>query len=106
MVAALDALVADEAVISVAGDAGAHVSRGALKLLAALRAFGLSPHDVIALDVGASTGGFTEVLLAEGAAKVYAVEGPLFFGSTDGFSELFTPEADPDRVIVDFAASE
>ncbi|MCW3781008.1 SulP family inorganic anion transporter [Defluviimonas salinarum] len=41
----------------------------------------------------------------EDGAKVYAVEGPLFFGSTDGFGELFTPEADPDRVIVDFAAS-
>jgi 23S rRNA (cytidine1920-2'-O)/16S rRNA (cytidine1409-2'-O)-methyltransferase len=68
------ALVADEAAIAVAGDAGAHVSRGALKLLAALRSFGLSPHDAIALDVGASTGGFTEVLLAEGAAKVYAVD--------------------------------
>ncbi len=66
--------MADEAAISVAGDAGAHVSRDALKLLAALRSFGLSPHDAIALDVGASTGGFTEVLLAEGAAKVYAVD--------------------------------
>ncbi|SPH18660.1 Bicarbonate transporter BicA [Defluviimonas aquaemixtae] len=38
-------------------------------------------------------------------AKVYQIEGPLFFGSTDGFAELFTPETDPDRVIVDFAGS-
>ena len=41
----------------------------------------------------------------EDGAKVYRIEGPLFFGSTDGFTELFTPEADPDRVIVDFAES-
>ncbi|EKE45781.1 sulfate transporter family protein [Oceaniovalibus guishaninsula JLT2003] len=38
-------------------------------------------------------------------AKVYAVQGPLFFGSADGFAELFTVEDDPDRVIVDFAGS-
>ncbi len=38
-------------------------------------------------------------------AKVYQVQGPLFFGSTDGFTELFHPEDDPDLVIVDFAQS-
>ncbi|MEM9756241.1 MAG: SulP family inorganic anion transporter, partial [Pseudomonadota bacterium] len=38
-------------------------------------------------------------------AKVYQVQGPLFFGSTAGFLEMFTPEADPARVIVDFAES-
>ncbi|WP_108483598.1 SulP family inorganic anion transporter [Oceaniglobus ichthyenteri] len=38
-------------------------------------------------------------------AKVYQVQGPLFFGSTDGFTELFTPQADPEVVIVDFADS-
>jgi sulfate permease, SulP family len=37
--------------------------------------------------------------------KVYQIEGPLFFGSTDGFSELFDPENDPDLVIVDFMNS-
>ena len=37
--------------------------------------------------------------------KVYAVQGPLFFGSADGFAELFTPETDPELVIVDFADS-
>ena len=41
----------------------------------------------------------------EDGAKVYAIEGPLFFGSTDGFSELFNPEEDPDLVIVDFMNS-
>ena len=68
------ALVADDAVLAVTDEGGDYVSRGALKLLAALRAFKLSPHDTTALDVGASTGGFTEVLLAEGAARVYAVD--------------------------------
>jgi len=38
-------------------------------------------------------------------AKIYEIEGPLFFGSTDGFSELFSPQDDPDRVIVDFMNS-
>ncbi len=37
--------------------------------------------------------------------KVYRVQGPLFFGSSDGFSELFDPENDPDSVVVDFADS-
>jgi len=56
------------------GDALRYVSRGALKLLAALDAFGLDPAGRIALDLGASTGGFTEVLLECGAARVYAVD--------------------------------
>lgn len=51
-----------------------YVSRGALKLAAALDAFGLSPEGLVCLDVGASTGGFTEVLLLRGAAKVYALD--------------------------------
>jgi len=38
-------------------------------------------------------------------AKVYAIEGPLFFGSTDGFSELFNPKEDPELVVVDFMNS-
>jgi len=50
------------------------VSRGALKLVAALDQFGFDPGGDICLDVGASTGGFTEVLLANGANKVYAVD--------------------------------
>jgi 23S rRNA (cytidine1920-2'-O)/16S rRNA (cytidine1409-2'-O)-methyltransferase len=53
---------------------GAWVSRGALKLEAGLDHFAIDPRGAIALDVGASTGGFTEVLLARGAAKVYAVD--------------------------------
>jgi 23S rRNA (cytidine1920-2'-O)/16S rRNA (cytidine1409-2'-O)-methyltransferase len=51
-----------------------YVSRGALKLIAALDHFGFDPADRFCLDVGASTGGFTEVLLARGARRVYAVD--------------------------------
>lgn len=50
------------------------VSRGGLKLVAALDAFGFDPDGRICLDVGASTGGFTDALLARGARQVYAVD--------------------------------
>ncbi len=51
-----------------------YVSRGALKLKAALDAFPFQVQDAVCLDVGASTGGFTDLLLQQGAAKVYAVD--------------------------------
>jgi 23S rRNA (cytidine1920-2'-O)/16S rRNA (cytidine1409-2'-O)-methyltransferase len=50
------------------------VSRGGVKLAAALDAFDFDPRGAVCLDLGASTGGFTEVLLARGAAKVFAVD--------------------------------
>ncbi len=50
------------------------MSRGGVKLEAALEAFGFDPKGAVCLDLGASTGGFTEVLLTRGAAKVYAVD--------------------------------
>jgi 23S rRNA (cytidine1920-2'-O)/16S rRNA (cytidine1409-2'-O)-methyltransferase len=50
------------------------VSRGGVKLAAALDAFGVDPAGRICLDVGASTGGFTHVLVSRGAAHVYAVD--------------------------------
>jgi 23S rRNA (cytidine1920-2'-O)/16S rRNA (cytidine1409-2'-O)-methyltransferase len=49
-------------------------SRGAYKLLAALDTFGVDPRGRVAFDIGASTGGFTEVLLSKGAEKVYALD--------------------------------
>lgn len=58
----------------VASPAHPYVSRGGLKLEAALDHFKINPSGKICLDVGASTGGFTELLLARGAAKVYAVD--------------------------------
>lgn len=51
-----------------------YVSRGGLKLAAALDAFGFDPAGRICLDIGASTGGFTDVLLKRGAARVIAVD--------------------------------
>jgi 23S rRNA (cytidine1920-2'-O)/16S rRNA (cytidine1409-2'-O)-methyltransferase len=51
-----------------------YVSRGAHKLAPALDAFGLEPAGLVCLDVGASTGGFTDVLLARGATRVYALD--------------------------------
>jgi 23S rRNA (cytidine1920-2'-O)/16S rRNA (cytidine1409-2'-O)-methyltransferase len=50
------------------------VSRGGVKLVAALDRFGLDPSGLVCLDIGASTGGFTHVLLTRGARKVYAVD--------------------------------
>ena len=51
-----------------------HVSRGAHKLIAGLDAFGIDPVGLVCLDVGASTGGFTDVLLRRGATRVFAVD--------------------------------
>ncbi len=51
-----------------------YVSRGALKLVKALDDFAIDPAGLTALDIGASTGGFTDVLLRRGAAKVYAID--------------------------------
>ena len=51
-----------------------YVSRGALKLAHGLDRFGIDPTGKVALDVGASTGGFTDVLLRRGAARVYAID--------------------------------
>ena len=57
-----------------ASPAHPYVSRGGLKLAAALDHFGFDPKNRICLDVGASTGGFTQVLLARGARRIYAVD--------------------------------
>jgi 23S rRNA (cytidine1920-2'-O)/16S rRNA (cytidine1409-2'-O)-methyltransferase len=67
-------LLAEDADLSVRGQDHPWVSRGGLKLDHALRHFGLSPTGRVCLDVGASTGGFTDVLLTHGAAKVHAVD--------------------------------
>lgn len=63
-----------DADIKVLGEPHPYVGRGGLKLAHALRAFGTRPVGAVALDVGASTGGFTDCLLQNGAAKVYAVD--------------------------------
>jgi 23S rRNA (cytidine1920-2'-O)/16S rRNA (cytidine1409-2'-O)-methyltransferase len=66
--------VAEDAAIEVKGKEHPYVSRGGVKLAHALGRFGIDPKGKICLDIGASTGGFTDVLLRRGAAKVYAVD--------------------------------
>ncbi len=67
-------MVLPEAAIEVSDPASAYVSRAALKLLAGLDAFAIDPAGKLCLDVGASTGGFTQVLLERGATHVVAVD--------------------------------
>ena len=69
-----------------------HVSRGAHKLIAGLDAFAIEPAGRTCLDVGASTGGFTDVLLRRGAARVYAVD--------VGYGQLDARLRADDRVVV------
>lgn len=63
-----------EAQIEVRGNALPYVSRGGFKLEKALKVFPIDPTGKVCIDCGASTGGFTDVLLKNGAAKVYAVD--------------------------------
>lgn len=64
----------DSIELKLKGDKLKYVSRGGLKLEKALETFGLSVADCLTLDIGASTGGFTDVMLQAGAKKVYAVD--------------------------------
>lgn len=64
----------EDAPLTLKGQDHPWVSRGGLKLVEALDRFGLDPSGKVAIDVGASTGGFTDVLLSRGAARVYAVD--------------------------------
>ena len=67
-------MVAEEAPLEVRGKDHPWVSRGGIKLDHGLEHFGFDVTGAVALDVGSSTGGFTDVLLSRGAAKVYAVD--------------------------------
>ncbi len=84
-------LVADEADVAVA-EAPPFVSRGGVKLANALDAFGIDPGGRSALDVGASTGGFTDCLLQRGAARVIALD--------VAYGELHWKLRNDDRVVV------
>jgi 23S rRNA (cytidine1920-2'-O)/16S rRNA (cytidine1409-2'-O)-methyltransferase len=66
--------VADDAAIAVKGSDHPWVSRGGIKLDHALTHFAIDVRGLVAMDVGSSTGGFTDVLLQRGAARVYAVD--------------------------------
>ncbi len=66
--------IGEDDAVSVVGDVHPYVSRGGVKLDAALDAMDIDPAGKTCLDLGASTGGFCDVLLARGAAKIYAVD--------------------------------
>ena len=85
-------LLADDAPLTVKGRDHPWVSRGGIKLDHGLTHFGFDVSGAIALDVGSSTGGFTDVLLTRGAAKVYAVD--------VGTNQLAWKLRQDDRVIV------
>ncbi|MDE6969420.1 MAG: TlyA family RNA methyltransferase, partial [Eubacterium sp.] len=67
-------MFAPEVPIEVRGKTLKYVSRGGLKLEKAVRQFGITLSDQICMDIGASTGGFTDCMLQNGAKKVYAVD--------------------------------
>ena len=83
--------VDDAAQLEVRGEACPYVSRGGFKLERALESFGADVRDAVCIDVGASTGGFTDVLLQNGARLVYAVD--------VGTAQLDEKLADDPRVI-------
>ena len=84
--------IASDAEVSVKGSDHPWVSRGGIKLAHALQEFGVDVGGMIAIDVGSSTGGFTDVLLTNGAAKVYAVD--------SGTNQLAWRLRQDERVIV------
>lgn len=67
-------MIGQDAVLTLKSDPCPYVSRGGLKLKAALDEFSIAAEGRVCLDVGASTGGFTDCLLQAGAAKVYAID--------------------------------
>ncbi|GAV11043.1 MULTISPECIES: TlyA family RNA methyltransferase [Paenibacillus] len=81
-----------DAAITVKGAVHPYVSRGGLKLEKAIQQFGLNMQDAVMLDIGASTGGFTDCALQNGAQKVYAVD--------VGYNQLDWSLRNDDRVIV------
>ncbi len=85
-------LVSPEAALRVRGTDHPYVSRGGCKLEAALDGFGIDPAGRICLDVGASTGGFTDCLLQRGAARIYALD--------VGYGQLDQKLARDERVVV------
>lgn len=85
-------MVNDTAAVQLRAPDHPYVSRGALKLVAGLDAFAIDPAGMVALDVGASTGGFTDLLLGRGAARVYAID--------VGYGQLAWSLREDPRVVV------
>ena len=67
-------MIAEDAKVEVRGHDIGYVSRGGLKLEKAMQVFPMRPDGKVCMDIGASTGGFTDCMLQNGAAKVYAVD--------------------------------
>ncbi len=67
-------MIADDAKVEVRGHDIGYVSRGGLKLEKAMQSFPITPAGKVCMDIGASTGGFTDCMLQNGACKVYAVD--------------------------------
>jgi len=84
--------VAEDAQIELRGDAIPYVSRGGLKLEKALKVFNFDPSGLVCADCGASTGGFTDVLLKNGARKIYAID--------VGYGQLAWSIRSDERVVV------
>jgi 23S rRNA (cytidine1920-2'-O)/16S rRNA (cytidine1409-2'-O)-methyltransferase len=84
--------VDDNIELTIKGNGCPFVSRGGLKLAKGILHFNLHPKDLICADIGASTGGFTDCLLQNGAAKVYAVD--------VGYGQLDWSLRNNDRVVV------
>ena len=85
-------LIAAQATIRLSRKYQPWVSRGGTKLAHALDVFGISPNNAVCLDVGASTGGFTDVLLSRGASRVYAMD--------VGYGQLAWKLVQDSRVVV------
>jgi 23S rRNA (cytidine1920-2'-O)/16S rRNA (cytidine1409-2'-O)-methyltransferase len=84
--------IGEDAAVTVKGSDHPWVSRGGIKLAHALKEFGIDVAGVVGIDVGSSTGGFTDVLLTNGAARVYAVD--------SGTNQLAWKLRQDERVIV------
>ncbi|KJS44353.1 MAG: hemolysin [Rhodospirillaceae bacterium BRH_c57] len=84
--------IAEDTAVEVRGQDHPWVSRGGLKLAKGLDAFAIDPTGLVCLDVGSSTGGFTDVLLTHGAAKVFSVD--------VGYGQLAHKLRVDDRVVV------
>lgn len=74
-------LIKEDSILQIKGDEIPYVSRGGLKLESAIKHFGVSVKDKVAMDVGSSTGGFTDCLLQNGVKRVYCID--VGFGQLD-----------------------